>query len=366
MKAACFYGNEDIRVAEVPEPTIREPTDALVRVTRSSICGSDLHYYHSGEELGFPAGVRTGHEAIGTVEAVGPEVSGFGPGDRVLVFPLPVDGRCRYCREGAWPCDVGAGAFGFGPGFWPFGGDVEGCQSPVLRVPWADGTLTRMPEATAGPEHELAMIACIDNFPTGWHGVVTARLEPGQNVLVIGDGGVGLCCAAAAQARGAEQIVCAGHHDDRLAIAGRMGATALVNSHDASEIRETVMDLTGGEGVNVVLQTISGSEPMALSQACVRHGGVISCVGMEQLVGEVPGVDWVDQWMRNITLTGGIQPGPVYVAECAAMVAAGTVDPSPIFTHTLALADAAKGFELMAGRVEGVVKVALAPEGGGS
>ncbi len=363
MRAACFYGNEDIRVEEVPEPTIREPTDALVRVTRSSICGSDLHYYHSGDELGFPAGVRTGHEAVGTVEAVGAEVTGFGPGDRVLIFPLPVDGTCHYCQDGVWPCHVGPAAFGFGPGFWPFGGDVEGCQSPMLRVPHADGTLTRMPEATSGPEHELAMLPCIDNFSTAWHGVVTARLAPGQNVMVIGDGGVGLSCAAAARAAGADQIVCAGHHDDRLAIAGRMGATALVNSRDAAEIGEAVMELTGGQGVHVVLQTISGSDPMALSQACVRHCGVISCVGMEQFVGETPGVDWVDQWTRNITLTGGIVPGPVYVAECAAMVAGGTVDPSPIFTHTLPLEETAEGYGLMAGRAEGVVKVALAPGG---
>jgi threonine dehydrogenase-like Zn-dependent dehydrogenase len=207
------------------------------------------------------------------------------------------------------------------------------------------------------------MLTCLDNFSTAWHGVVTARLEPGQNVPASGDGGVGLCCAEAARARGAENIVCAGHHDDRLGIARRMGATSVINSRDQDEIRERVMEVTGGEGVHVVLQTISGDAPMALSQACVRTCGVISCVGMEQFVGQVPLVDWVDQWTRNITLTGGIQPGPRYVAECARMVAEGRIHPSPIFTHTLPLERAADGYRLMSERAEGVVKVALAPGG---
>jgi threonine dehydrogenase-like Zn-dependent dehydrogenase len=220
-----------------------------------------------------------------------------------------------------------------------------------------------MPEAVAGPEHEPALLTCIDNFSTAWHGAVMARLAPGQNVFVIGDGGVGLCSAHAAKAKGADQIICLGHHGDRLSIASEMGATAVINSRDDEEVREHIMEATGGQGVHVVLQTISGEEPMALSQACVRHGGVISCLGMEQFLGKVPGVDWIDQWTRNITLTGGIQPGPVYVAELAGLVAEGRIDPSPIFTHTLPLGQAAEGYRMMAERVEGVVKVALSPGG---
>jgi len=361
MKATCFFGNHDIRVEEMPEPTIEQPTDALVRVTLGSICGSDLHYYHSGDELGFPPGVRTGHECLGTIEAVGAEVTEFVAGDRVLVFPLPVDGTCRYCRDGAWPCVVGPGAFGYGPGFWPYGGDVQGCQSEFLRVPYARGTLTRMPEAASGPEHEHALLTCIDNLATGWHGVVTANLAPGENVLVIGDGGVGLGSVASARAKGAEQVICLGHHADRLAIAAGMGATETVESRDPDEVRSRVMELTDGEGVHVVVQTISGADTMALSQACARHCGAVSCIGMEQFVGRIPGVDWVDQFLRNITITGGIQPGPVYVAELADLVARGAIDPSPMFTHTLPLADAAEGYRMMAERDPGVVKVALAP-----
>lgn len=178
---------------------------------------------------------------------------------------------------------------------------------------------------------------------------------------MIGDGGVGLCGAHAARAKGADQIILAGHHDDRLAVGERMGATAVINSRSDEEIRERVMDATDGEGVHMVLQTISGGDTMALSQACVRHCGVISCVGMEQFVGRNAGVDWVDQWLRNITITGGIQPGPIYAAECAALYAEGRIDPSPIFTHVLPLSQTPEGYRLMAERVEGAVKVGLRP-----
>lgn len=154
MHANTFQANTRMSFERVPDPGIVHPADAVVRVTMSCICGSDLHYYHHGEELGFPPGMRTGHECLGTVEATGAEVTRFRVGDRVLVFPLPVDGTCRYCRTSAWPCEAGAAAFGFGPGMWPFGGEVEGCQSEFLRVPHADATLVPIPEAVQGKEHE--------------------------------------------------------------------------------------------------------------------------------------------------------------------------------------------------------------------
>jgi threonine dehydrogenase-like Zn-dependent dehydrogenase len=363
MKATCFFGNSDIRVEELPEPTIERPTDALVRVTLSSICGSDLHYYHAGEQLGFLPGMRTGHEFLGTVEAVGSEVTDFRPGDRVLGHPLPVDGTCRYCKEKTFPCAFGPGAFGFSSAFWPYGGDIQGCQSEMVRVPFAGGTLTSMPAAASGPEHELALLTCVDNLATGWHAAVTAGVTAGQDVLVIGDGGVGLCAVVSAAVKGAAQIICLGHHDDRLAVAERLGATELINSREKDEIAARVLELTGGEGAHAVLQTISGEEPMAISQACARRCGVVSCVGMEQFVGKVPGIDWVDQWIRNITITGGLVPGPHYTAELAGLVADGRVDPSPIFTHTLPLERAPEGYRMMAERADGVIKVALTPGG---
>lgn len=361
MKAACFFGNRDIRVDDVPEPTIEQPTDAVVRVTLASICGSDLHYYRSGEELAFPPGMRTGHEFVGTVEAVGAEVSDFRPGDRVMGHPLPVDGTCQFCQEKIFPCGFGPGAFGYSPAFWPYGGEIQGGQSEFVRVPFASGTLTPMPEEVSGEGHEHALLACVDNLATGWHAAVTAGVKAGDNVLVLGDGAVALCAVASAAFKGAERIICLGHHDDRLAVAQGLGATEVINSRDRDEIVARVLELTGGEGVHAVLQTISGEEPMGVSQACVRRFGVVSCVGMEQFLGKVPGIDWVDQFMRNITVTGGLIPGPAYTAELARLVADGRIDPTPIFTHTLALEQAPDGYRMMAERADGVIKIALKP-----
>ena len=361
MLAACFHGDRDIRVDDVPEPTIERPDDALVRVTLSCICGSDLHYYRHGEALGFPAGMRTGHEFLGMVEAVGRDVEGLNEGDRVVGFPLPVCGTCEHCAAGIWPCEAGPGAFGFSPAFWPFGGEVQGCQSEVLRVPLATGTLTRMPDAVAGPEHEAALLACVDNMATGWHGATAAGVEPGDSVVVLGDGGVGLCAVHAAAVKGAEPVVCLGHHADRLAVAEEMGAHVVISSLEPDDIKEQVMALTGGAGADAIVQTISGAEPMSVSQACVRRCGTISCVGLEQVVGTEVLVDWLDQFLRNVTITGGIVPGPRYADELVTMVAEGALDPAPIFTHRLPLEETTEAYRLMEEREPGVIKVALAP-----
>lgn len=362
MKATRYYGDGDIRVDDIPEPTIEQPTDALVRVTLASVCGTDLHYYRSGEALGFPEAMRTGHEFVGTVEAVGPEVQGLQPGDRVLGSPTIVDGTCRYCREGLFPCESGTGAFGFSPAFWPWGGEIQGAQSEIVRVPLASGTLTKMPEAVSGAEHDPLMLTVVDVMSTGWHCATAAALKAGDATLVIGDGAVGLCAVHAAALKGAAQVICLGHHDDRLAIAEQLGATTVINSRDNSEVRERVMQLTRGEGVPAVLQTISGTT-MELSQTCARHGGVISCVGADQFVGKAVEVDWVDQFMRNLTITGGITPFKRYRQELAGLGAEGRLKSNLVFTHTLPLKDAPEGYRMMAERAEGVVKVALSPEG---
>ena len=245
VKATRFFGNADIRVDDVAEPTIEGSADAIVRVSLTSICGSDLHYYRHGDEMGIPHGGRTGHECIGTVEEVGSDVRLLREGDRVAVFPLPVDGTCARCATGTWPCASGMGAFGYGAGFWPYGGDVQGCQSELVRVPFADSTARRLPSGAAGPDREHAALACVDNFATGWHAAVTAGVAPGDAVLVIGDGGVGAGAVHAAKVLGAEQIVCVGHHEDRLGVASALGATAVIASRDADATCERVMELTG-------------------------------------------------------------------------------------------------------------------------
>ncbi len=179
--------------------------------------------------------------------------------------------------------------------------------------------------------------------------------------MVIGDGAVGLAGVHAAQAKGAERIICLGHHDGRLETARLLGATLTVDSRDDEAIRDAVMEHTGGEGAHVVVDTISGAESMITAHATVRPGGTIACLGMDHFMGKTPAINWFDQFVRNISVTGGLVPGKAYLPELLALVEAGTIDPSPMLSHTLPLSEATEGYRLMADRVDGVTKVALRP-----
>ena len=361
MRGLTFQGTRDVRVEEVADPTIEQPTDAIVRVTLAGICGSDLHILNAGEAFGFPPGSRLGHELIGTVEAVGADVTGFAAGDRVLSSCSVACGECTWCREGLESSCVRWSLFGWAPRTWQHGGSVQGGQSEFVRVPLADTTLLAMPEALSGTERETSLLPLVDMMFTGWHGLTSAGTSAGQSVVVIGDGAVGLSSVHAARAKGAERIICLGHHDGRLETAALLGATLTVDSRDDEAIREAVMEHTGGEGAHVVVDTISGPESMTTAHAAVRPGGTIACLGMDHFMGKTPAINWFDQFLRNISVTGGLVPGRVYLPELLSLVEDGTIDPSPMLSHTLPLSEATEGYRLMADRVDGVTKVALRP-----
>lgn len=361
MRGLTFQGAREVRVQDVPEPTVEEPTDAIVRVTMAGICGSDLHVLNAGETLAFAPGTRLGHEFIGTVEAVGADVRHVAPGDRVLSSCSVACGDCTWCLEGLASSCVRWSLFGWAPRTWRHGGDVQGGQSELVRVPLADTTLHRMPESLSGPERESSLLPLVDMMSTGWHGLTSAGAAPGQSVVVIGDGAVGLASVHGATAKGAERIVCLGHHPDRLATATALGATLVIDSRDDAQITQAVREHTAGEGAHVVVDTISGPESMATAHACVRPGGTIACLGMDHFMGRTPKIDWYDQFLRNISVTGGLVPGKRYLPELLALVEAGTLDPAPMLSHRLPLDEAAEGYRLMASRAEGVTKVALCP-----
>jgi alcohol dehydrogenase len=361
MKGLTFQGSQDVRVEDVDEPSIVEPTDALVRVTMAGICGSDLHIFNAGTAFGFPKGSRLGHEFIGTVEAVGSAVTAVKPGDRVLSSCSVACGECTWCREGLASSCVRWSLFGWAPRVWQHGGVVEGGQSEFVRVPLADATLLPMPEALQGADREASLLPLVDMMSTGWHGLTAAGAAAGQSVVVIGDGAVGLAGVHGATAKGAERIVALGHHADRLATASELGATLTVDSRDDEEIKQLVMEHTGGEGAHVVIDSISSPGSMATAHATVRPGGTIACLGMDHFMGSTPTINWFDQFLRNISVTGGLVPGPRYIPELLELVQAGTLDPAPMLSHRLPLTEAAEGYRLMAARAEGVTKVALTP-----
>ena len=361
MKGLTFHGRTDVRVDDVPDVTVQHPADAVVRVELAGVCGSDLHIYNLGDAFGFTPGSRLGHEFIGVVEEVGAEVTGFAAGDRVLASVSVACGECTPCREGMSSSCARWSLFGWAPRTWQHGGAVEGGQSEFVRVPLAGTTLHRVPEELTGPDRARTLLPIVDVMSTGWHGLTRARVQPGQAVVVIGDGAVGLAAVHGARAKGADAIICLGHHPGRLATAAELGATAVLDSRDDEEITQLVREHTGGQGAHAVIDTISGTASMTTAHACVRVGGVIACLGMDHFTGKTPALDWRDQFLRNISVTGGLVPGKAYFPELLDLVVRGVIDPAPMISHELALGEAPEGYRLMAERAEGVTKVALRP-----
>jgi threonine dehydrogenase-like Zn-dependent dehydrogenase len=361
MKGLTFHGTADVRVDDVPDATLQDPADAVVRVELAGICGSDLHIYDRGDAFAFSPGSRLGHEFIGVVEEVGADVKGFSPGDRVLASVSVACGECVPCREGMSSSCVRWSLFGWAPRTWKHGGDVQGGQSEFVRVPLAATTLHRVPEELAAPDRARTLLPIVDVMSTGWHGLTRAGVQPGQAVVVIGDGAVGLGAVHGAMAKGAEAVICLGHHPDRLATATQLGATAVLDSRDDEEIAQLVREHTGGQGAHAVIDTISGTGSMTTAHACVRAGGVVACLGMDHFNGRTPALNWRDQFLRNISVTGGLLPGKAYFPELLDLVVRGVIDPAPMISHELSLGEAPEGYRLMAERAEGVTKVALRP-----
>lgn len=359
MKAALYNGLRDVRVEEVAEPTLLKDTDALVRVTKAGICGSDLHFFNNGPDLGLAPGTRLGHEFVGVVEAVGPAVSGVAVGDRVVAPFVFSDGTCFFCRRGLHSSCEHGGIFG--SPFWGehAGGAVEGGQSEFIRVPEAGGTLVVIPEGLAGAEHDLAVLPLGDVFSTGYHGVVNAGVRPGDTVAVLGDGAVGQSAAQSATLFGAAQIIMVGHHDDRLAIAAANGATHVINGKGEDPV-EAVKALTGGRGADAVVDSISGNATLAQALGAVRDGGAVSVLGMSHYFQPVD-QPYSAAFMRNIHLHPGVCPSRAYIPQLLNVLAQGKINPAVVMTHDLPLADAARGFEVMDSRQEGSIKVALSP-----
>src|SRR3954463_2770497 len=276
MRATVMYAAGDVRVEDVPDAAIVEPTDAVVRVTRASICGSDLWPYASMERS--DTGQSMGHEAIGVVEDVGSQVARIKKGD-VVVMPFACsDGKCAFCEEGLPTACVHVGFFG--------NNGMNGAQAEALRIPFADGTLYPLP---VGEDDALmpSLLTLSDVMGTGHHAAVVARVAPGTRAAVVGDGAVGLCAVIAAKRLGAEQIIIMGRHEDRLALARDFGATDVV-SERGDEAVQHVRELTGGEGVHSVLECVGHGASMQTAIGIARPGGAVGRVGVPQHA-DIPG-----------------------------------------------------------------------------
>jgi len=329
-----MYGAGDVRVETVPNPTIQEPTDAIVRIVAGCICGSDLWPYASKPATA--TGARMGHEFVGIVEELGAETSGLTVGDFVIVPFVVSDGTCEFCLEGLQTsCRHG--------GHW--GGTEDGGQGEFARVPQASGTLVVVP---AGFDEKLipSLLSLSDVMSTGYHAAKKARIEPGQTVTVIGDGAVGLSAVISAKLMGASRIILMGRHQARTDLGRDFGATDVVAERGAEGIA-AVKALTGGDGTHVVLEAVGLRSALETAIAVVRDGGVISRVGAPQFA-EVP--LGFPEFMRNITLTGGVAPARAYIDELMPLVLDGTIDPGRVFDRTVDLDGVPAGYQAMADR----------------
>jgi alcohol dehydrogenase len=336
MQAAVFHGPGDIRIEEVPKPELDGPGDALVRVTHTAICGSDLWFYNGDRDR--EVGSRVGHEPMGIVEAVGEDVRRVEPGDRVLA-PFTIScGSCEFCRKGLHTSCVNGDS-------WD--GENGGAQGEFVRVPHADGTLVRVPDRYADDEDALeSLLPLTDVMGTGHHAAVSAGVDAGSSCVVVGDGAVGLCGVLAARRLGARQIVSVGHHAGRLDLASEFGATDTVLEDDSTDGVERAREVTDG-GVDHVLECVGATSSMEAAVDICRPGGTVGYVGAPF---GVSGLNVMDMFSDNITLRGGVAPVRAYVEDLLADVLGGTLDPSPVFDMTVDLDGVPEGYQAMADR----------------
>lgn len=331
MKATLIYGAGDVRVEDVPDPKIENPTDVIVRVTWSCICGSDLWPYKSREQT--EQGDRIGHEFIGVVEQAGSDVSRLRAGDVVLAPFFYGDGTCEYCRAGLTSACPNGSAWG---------SETDGAQGEYVRVPFADHVLSRLP---VGDDSELmpSLLTLSDVFGTGHHAAVSARVGPGKDVVVVGDGAVGLLAVLASRRLGAERIVLMGRHKDRTDLGREFGATDVV-SERGEQGEQQVRDLLGTDGAHSTIEAVGYDQSLSTALNVTKPGGHVGIVGVPQS-GSIPNA--ARKFLANITVAGGIAPTQANMQDLMPDVLEGKIEPGKVFDRTVSLDEVPEGYRAM-------------------
>jgi len=344
MRAVTFQAPGEVRIEEKPDPELSAADDALVRVEASGICGSDLHIFHG--RVPVEPGFTIGHEFVGTVLEAGPDVERVAAGDRVLGCFHVACATCVACLRGDYHrCERGR-TFGHGSKL----GDLQGAQAELLLVPRANLTLRRVP---AGMADEVALFAG-DVMGTGYHAVAHAGVRAGDTVAVLGLGPVGLCAVQAARAAGAAAVFAVDSVEDRLAMAGRFGATPL--HLDEDEPKRAVRAVTEGRGVDVVVDAVGDPAPLAMAISLARDAGTVSGIGAYAGQAEVPlGL----AWLKGLTLRLGLANVIAHVDRVLGLIEAGRLDPAPLVSHRMSLDQAAEAYALYDNRE--ALKVVLTP-----
>ncbi|SES11576.1 alcohol dehydrogenase [Pedococcus cremeus] len=333
MKAAIFKGRNTIEVGERPDPQIQEPTDAVVRVVRGCVCGSDLWYYRgiNQHKVG-----SIGHEYIGVIEAVGADVTTVAVGDFVIAPFTYNDGTCPACRDGFQSNCVHGGAFG--------NGDVDGGQGETVRAPFADATLVKVPgtEGDFTDEQLASFTALSDVMCTGYHAAVSAGVKEGDTVAVVGDGAVGLSAVLAARMLGASRVIALSRNPARQVVAKEFGATDIVEARGDDAVQE-VLRVTDDAGVDAALECVGTDQSIQTCAGIVRAGGMIGAVGVP-LYEEF---EYQTLFWKNVGIKGGVAPARQYIPELLEDVLAGRINPGRVFDFTTDLDHVADAYAAM-------------------
>jgi alcohol dehydrogenase len=328
MKALVYRGPGQKALEEKPMPVIAAATDAIVRITRTTICGTDLHIL-KGDVPDVTTGTILGHEGVGVVEHVGGAVSTFKPGDAVLISCITSCGKCEYCRKGMYShCTTGG---------WILGHHIDGTQAEYVRIPHADTSLYPIPAGT----DEEALVMLSDILPTGFEcGVLNGQVQPGNTVAIVGSGPIGLAALMTAQLYSPAEIIMVDVDENRLVVAKKFGATALVNSGNEDPVA-AVMKLTDGKGVDTSIEAVGIPATYSICEAIVAAGGRIANVGVH---GHKVDLHLERLWSHNITLTTRLVD-TVTTPMLLKTVVSGKLLPKQLITHHFTLDQVMAAYE---------------------
>ena len=343
MKALVYHGPGRKAWEEKPKPSIQEPTDAIVRISTSTICGTDLHIL-KGDLPAVTDGRILGHEGVGVIEEAGSGISKFKKGDRVLISCITACGNCDFCRAASYShCRHGG---------WVLGNLIDGTQAEFVRIPHADNSLYLVPEGV----DEEAMVMLSDILPTGFEcGVLKGQVKPGDRLAIIGAGPIGLAALLTAQFYSPSEVIVIDTDENRLKVALEFGATQAVNNSDGAAAKK-IMDMTRGEGVDVAIEAVGVPATLELCQEIIAVGGHIANIGVH---GKPATLHMEKLWDRNITLTTRLVD-TASIPLLMKMLAKGRLDAKKLGTHRFAIADTVKAYDCFAAAAkEHALKVIL-------
>jgi alcohol dehydrogenase len=344
MKALVYHGPGQRGWDSVEDPTIMVPTDIIVRIDTTTICGTDLHIL-KGDVPETTPGTVLGHEAVGTVQEIGSAVTTVAPGDRVLLSCITSCGRCRFCKEGRYGQCIGGGG-------WIFGHLINGVQAEYARVPFADNSVYKIPEALT--DEQVLFLA--DILPTSYEvGVLNGMVSPGDVVAIVGAGPIGLAAILTAQLYTPGRIVALDLTDTRLEAARRFGADLTINNaHEDAVAR--IMELTDGLGADVAFEAVGVPQTFELATDLVRPGGRVANIGVH---GKAASLHLEKLWIRDVTITTGLVD-TFSIPQLMRLIASGRLDPSLFATHRFALDDTMAAYDTFAAAADtGALKVVL-------